>query len=532
MDHDSTPSGLPVTAVSSAEPLPVTTDLQDRDRVPDPNDRHFSTDHLLVNLKARTISSGLVTSAAQLIQFVLNLVSIMVLARLLTPKDFGLVAMATTMNGFLRIFADAGLSTATVQREGITHAQVSNLFWTNLAVGAMITLVLAACAPVLAWFYQEPRILEVTLVLSVTFFLASSGVQHMALLRRQMRFKVIAWVQVASMAAGVLVGIVMALLNYGFWSLVGLNLTTTVAWCLLTWSASRWRPQFPNRGNQTGPLLSFGTNIAAGQFMYSIARGTDGLLIGRFFGADAIGLYSRASVLLTRPLEQAFATLNSVFVPALSRVQAQPERYRRAFLQVYEAIALITFPVTALFLALANPVTLVVLGPKWEKAAVIFGGFTLVALYFPLFNLSSWLFVTQGRGRDSLVGFAIGSVIMVLSFAAGLPFGPAGVAIAYSVSCLLIQLPIRYYIAGRSGPITTTDLWMGFLRYLPLWGVVWATTYLARAFVINSAPLVQVAICTPIGLLVGIILICIVGPFRRRALSLIDALRSLRETGV
>jgi PST family polysaccharide transporter len=346
-----------------------------------------------------------------------------------------------------------------------------------------------------------------------------------------MRFKVIALIQILSMAAGVSVGVAMAFLNYGFWSLVGLNLTTPVVWCLLTWAASRWRPQIPTRGSGTGPLLRFGTHIAAGQFIYAVARGTDSLLIGRFFGADAIGLYSRASVLLTRPLEQAFNTLNTVFVPALSRLQAQPERYRRAFLQVYEAIALTTFPVTGLFLALAHPVTLVVLGPKWEKAAVIFAGFTMVALYFPLFNLSSWLFATQGRGKDSLVGFAIGSVIMVFSFVAGLPFGPAGVAIAYSASCLLIQLPVRYYIAGRSGPVSTTDLWLGFLRYLPLWLVVWGTTCLARVFVVNSAPLVQVVICAPVGLLAGAALIWIITPFRQTALSLIDALRTLRRGG-
>jgi PST family polysaccharide transporter len=233
--------------------------------------------------------------------------------------------------------------------------------------------------------------------------------------------------------------------------------------------------------------------------------------------------------LLTRPLEQAFGTLNSVFVPALSRLQAQPERYRRAFLQVYEAIALTTFPLTGLFLALAHPVTLVVLGPKWEKAAVIFAGFTMVALYFPLFNLSSWLFATQGRGRDSLVGFTIGSIIMVASFVAGLPFGPAGVAIAYSASCLLVQLPVRYYIAGRSGPVSTTDLWMGFLRYLPLWLVVWGATCLARVFLLNSAPLVQVVICAPVGLLAGAALIWIITPFRQSALNLIDALRNFRS---
>src|SRR5438094_6293052 len=144
-------------------------------------EQHFATDHLLTNLRQRTISSGLISAVAQGAQFFLNLAYIMVLARLLVPQDFGLVAMVTTIMGFLRIFQDAGLSTVTVQRQEITHAQVSNLFWVNLTVGSAITLLVAASAPVVAWFYREPRLVGITLGLSVTFLLASSAVQHVAL---------------------------------------------------------------------------------------------------------------------------------------------------------------------------------------------------------------------------------------------------------------------------------------------------------------------------------------------------------------
>ena len=154
-------------------------------------EQHFATCHLLTNLRQRTISSGVITAAAQGAQFLLNLVYIMVLARLLLPREFGLVAMVTTVMGFLRIFQDAGLSTATVQRQEITHAQVSNLFWVNVGVGAVITLLVAALAPAVAWFYHEPRLIGITLVLSSTFLLASLAAQNVALLNRQMRFSAI-----------------------------------------------------------------------------------------------------------------------------------------------------------------------------------------------------------------------------------------------------------------------------------------------------------------------------------------------------
>ncbi|HZD96410.1 MAG TPA: lipopolysaccharide biosynthesis protein, partial [Candidatus Sulfotelmatobacter sp.] len=372
--------------------------------------------------------------SAQGAKFFLNLVSTMILARLLNPRDFGLVAMVMTVTGFLRVFKDAGLSIATVQRERITHAQVSNLFWVNIAVSALGSLIVAGAAPVIARFYHNPRLIGVTLILSTTFIISGSTVQHQALLKRQMRFKALALIEVGSMAIGVLVGVAMAVLGYRYWSLVGSSLSMEIAGLLLTWSVSRWRPQLPVRRSGVGPLVSFGAHRTAGDFLLTVARGTDNLLIGKFYGATAVGLYSRASILLIRPLEQFLGPINAVFMPALCRLQSQPARYRAMFLRLYEVIALMGFLSTGLFLALARPLTLVLLGPKWEETAVIFGGFTVAALCIPLANASTWLLTSQGRGRDILIGQSINSCAVVLSFVAGLPYGPVGVAIAFSVS--------------------------------------------------------------------------------------------------
>src|SRR5437762_3489112 len=249
------------------------------------NQEHIKTDHLLPDLKRRTISGGVVTVSAQVWKFLLNLVSTMILARLLTPRDFGLVVMVTTVTGFLIVFKDAGLSIATVQREKITHAQVSNLFWINLGVSGLGALILAALSPIIAWFYHDSRITPIMLVLSTTFLIAGFRVQHLALLRRQMRFKAIAIIEVGSMATGVLVGVIMALLRYRYWSLVGLSLTAEIAGFLLTGLVSRWRPQLPTRQTGIGPLITFGVHRTASDFIICLARGSDSLLIGRSYGA-------------------------------------------------------------------------------------------------------------------------------------------------------------------------------------------------------------------------------------------------------
>jgi O-antigen/teichoic acid export membrane protein len=489
---------------------------------------HFRTDHLLSNLKGHTISSGAVTVSAQGAKFVLSLISTMVLARLLIPRDFGLVAMVTTVTSFLRVFKDAGLSIATVQRDRITHTQVSNLFWINVGVSVLSSLVVAFLAPVLAWFYRDSRLIGITLLLSTTYVISGSTVQHQALLKRQMRFKAMAVIEVGALATGVTVGIVMALLGFRYWSLVASSLSIEIAGFLLTWSISRWRPQLPSRRSGVGPLVRFGANRTASDFITSVARGSDNLLIGRVFGPASVGLYSRASDLLMRPLEQFLSPINAVFLPALSRLQSHPERYRSTFLRVYEAIALIGFLFTGLFLALARPITLVMLGPKWEQAAIIVGGFTIAAFCVPLANSSTWLFTSQGRGRDLLVAQSINAGVTFSSFLIGLPFGPVGVAIAFSVASLLVRIPILYFAVGRRGPVRTTDLWMRFVRHLPLWIIVFVVTWLTRALANNLAPLVQLLVCGPVGLITAATVIYSFTPQRKVALHLLQTLRELK----
>lgn len=495
----------------------------------DPNRRHFETGHLLTNLRKRTVSGGLLSGLSQAAQFALTLASTAVLARILTPSDFGLVAMVMVFISILGVFRDAGLSTATVQREGITQAQVSNLFWINFAVSGAMTVCMMVFSPAIAWFYHEPRLVAIAVPLSVTFVLNGLTVQHLALLARQIRFKAITATEVGSVVIGIIVGIVMALWGCGYWSMVGLTVSTAIAKLVLAWALSSWRPQKFNRGSGTRPLIGFGARLMTGNLIYFIARCSDGLLIGRLFGAESAGLFSRASVLLMRPLDQLLTTLNAVAVPALSRLQMQPERYRRTFLQIYETAALTTLLFSGLLPALARPLTLVVLGPQWEKASAIFAAFTIAALFIPVVGIATLLFNSQGRGADSLASSVFVSIIVVAGVATGLPFGPFGVALAYSVFGLLLQMPIVFYLAGRRGPVSSSDLWMGFLRHLPIWVVVCAATYAPSALVSKLTPLEQLLLCAPVGLIAGGAFIWLVAPARRVALSALSVAREFKR---
>jgi O-antigen/teichoic acid export membrane protein len=485
----------------------------------------LNTAQLQGNLKERIVSSSLVMLVSQAFQFWLNLASIALLARILKPEDFGLIAMVTTIMGFLRVFSDAGLSAATVQREDITRDQVSNLFWANLAIGALATLLLATAAHAISWLYKEPRVAAVAIALSISFVLTASTVQHQALIRRQMRFGVLASIQVVSMTAGVATATVMALFNWSYWSLVGMQLSSTIMACFMTWCISAWRPSLPSTNSGIVPLLSFGAHLSASSLIWSLARGADALLIGRSSGPVALGLYSRAAALMLRPIDQLMLPVESVFVPALARVQNQPERYRHIFLSAFRLVALMFFVFTAIVLPLSQPITLLILGPQWEGAVPIFASFTLLALYTPIASAASWLLTSQGRGRDFLVSTAFGSVTTVVSFVIGLPYGPSGVALCFSVTSLFVNLPFLVQLCGRTGPVASKLLWKAVFAHAPIWGVVYVATATSALYLAGASLITQLLTSGGVGLVTAIASTYLYSPARQTAESAVEAIK-------
>jgi polysaccharide transporter, PST family len=310
---------------------------------------------------------------------------------------------------------------------------------------------------------------------------------------------------------------------------VGFQITTPVVVCVLTWAVSRWRPQFPVRNSGTRPLLHFGANLAASGFVWGITRGCDTLLIGRFCGSVAVGFYSRAAALLLRPIQTAMDPVESVFVPTLSRLQSDRDGYRRTYFQVYEAIVLASLIFSPLFMLLARPLTLVILGSKWEQAAPIFAAFALGAFALPVATAANWLFISQGRGRDALRNTLIGSGLIVASFLVGLPFGPVGVGLAYSIASVCILLPIHFYFAGRVGFVTTADLWGAFFRHAPVWVVLCVAVWPVRLLTASFAPLTQLLICMPVALLASAVFICLYPPSRHIALNFRHILQVLKS---
>jgi O-antigen/teichoic acid export membrane protein len=398
----------------------------------------LSTEHLHADLKGRSVRGGAWTLISQGAQFVLGSVSTVVLARLLTPADFGIVAMVTAVTSLGQAFADLGLSEATIQRTEITHEQVSILFWINVAIGFGLMLVTMALAPVLVWFYREPRLLDIGLVMSVTFLIGGLRVQHTALLKRQMRFLALAIRDVTSFIIGVPVAIILALRGAGYWAIVAFPLVANITQMVLSWLMVRWLPSLPRRAAKVRSLISFGGNVAASYFITNITRSADSILVGWYWGANPLGLYSRAYNLLMLPVRQLNGPVSSVAIPAYSRLQSDPERFARYYLRTANLIMWIGAPIFAFLFVAAKPVITIVLGHQWEQAAPVFQILAISAVGQLLLDSSSWLLISRGLSKRLLKLLLIVSPIMVVSFIVGLPSGIKGVALCGSLALLAI----------------------------------------------------------------------------------------------
>lgn len=463
-------------------------------------DEYFRTDHLDDDIEGRTVRGGAITSAAQILKSILQISSTLILARLLTPEDFGLVAMVTAVTGFLAMFKDMGLGMVTIQREDITHRQVSALFWINAALGLVITIVVILLSWGLVWFYDQPEVMGIAIGLSVAFMIKGLLVQHEAILRRRMRYRALAVVEVTALAMGLAVAVVLAWWGFAYWALVANTVVYAAAHFIGLWITCRWRPATPGGAEELWELIVFGANLTGFSFVNYFARNLDDVLIGRFHGAGELGLYQKAYEILMVPIKQINTPASRVAIPALSRMADQPDRYRRAYKRILEKLLLITMPLGALLIGASDWVVLTVLGDQWVEAAAIFAVLGISIFSQSIGNTTGWLFISQDRTDDMFRWGFIGSGTAIASFVIGLPWGAFGVALAYSVVGICIRTPWLLWYVGRKGPVRTIDF------YATAWPAALVATGTGAAMIglrqatIFVHPVANLALALPVAL--------------------------------
>lgn len=431
------------------------------------------------SLRGVAARGAAVTGLSQACKIAITMVSLIVVARILSPTDYGVIAMTAPITGFILIFQNLGLSQAIVQARTIGDDQVNALFYYNMIASAAIAAVLVLISPLVAIFYDDPRPGYVTAASALTVLATGLTLQHTALLTRAMRFRALSMVDVANAALVLAVTLAFALWLRSYWALwigafAGAVANMAAVWTLIPWRPSRRIDFASARG-----MVRFGANLTGFNLLNFLSRNLDNVLIAKVWGPVPLGLYDRSYKLMMFPIQNLNAPLNRVMLPALSRVADEPERFRRMFVLAVRAISLAAVPGAIAAAICSDRLIPFLLGPKWADASPIFFWLSLASIAQPVSNATGWLFTATGRTKEMFRWGLISTPITIGSFVAGLPWGAAGVAAAYFLS-QAVRVPSLYALCTRDTPVRARDLYAAIAPTLAGGLLAWGAAALVR----------------------------------------------------
>jgi O-antigen/teichoic acid export membrane protein len=412
-----------------------------------------------MSLRDRTIRGVSWTFGGTVAGQVLSFAITAVLARLLQPADFGLMAMTVAWLGVLNHLNELGFRTALVQRKDLDAAHASSAFWFTAAVGVGWAVAGILLAPLVGGFFGEPRVTGLFRAMSLTFALSGVTVVQTALLTREMRFRQLAGINLAALAASGAVGITLARAGVGAWSLAAQALTLAAVTASATWVAARWRPRAQFTWHAVGDLVRVGRHVVGFDLFNYFVRNGDNILIGRVIGSFALGLYTRAYATMLLPLTAVSGPFASTMLPALSSIQDEPARIRRTYLRTIAAIALVTCPMMVGLLVVADAFVMTIYGQQWRPIVPVLRVLCVLGFAQSIGTTAGWIFVATGR-TDRMFRFGVvASLILIASIVVGILFGTIlSVAVCYAIAGVLVEAP-ALWLSGRLIGMTLMDVW-------------------------------------------------------------------------
>ncbi len=377
-------------------------------------------------------SHAAVSVGGQWCRFVIQMGALAILARLLGPSDFGLVAMALAVAGLATLLSDFGFSMATLQAGELTRQQSSNIFWANAVLGVAAAAVVSLSSPIVAGLYGDERTAHLCQALSVMFIAQALVPQFRAEAALRGRYRAIAAADVLGQAVGAASGIVAATHGAGYWAVAVQQIVAAIVTAGGTAASSGWWPSWPRRAEGMRPLFTFGASAGGVQVLTYVSSNADTVLLGRAWGAGTVGLYNQAYQLFRLPLQQLVAPLTLVAVPWLSQHRRDghlESAFLRAHLGVTYALS-ITF---GLSFAVAEPALQLLLGDGWDGIDVVYRILAVGGLFQAASYAYYWLFLSTATTGVQLRCSAVARVLMIGLLAAGVPWGAEGVAIGSSV---------------------------------------------------------------------------------------------------
>jgi O-antigen/teichoic acid export membrane protein len=408
----------------------------------------FEDHHESADLGRRAVRGGVISIAMQYGNGALQIIGTIILARLLTPADFGLVAIVTVLTSFVPLLIDFGLGDATTQRHRINPGQISSLFWITSGVGTAVAIVISACSPLIATVYREPRLQPIALCSAITFVLWGVSNQHLALLRRAMHFGRIASIQLMGTLLGNLVAIAFAIAGYGYWALVVRPIANALWVAVGAWRGCPWRPGAPVIDAEVKSMARFGLHVMGFSITYSVSRSVDRILLALFYKPAQVGYYQSATTLYENSIFMALAQVHTVGSAALSKLQSNPVALAEKYKAALSTLAFFVMPFAAILSVTGQDLTVLLLGAKWRVAGLLFRILALRGIFQVIESSQGWLHLSIGRADRWRNWGVVTLLVQIAAVLAGMPFGPKGVAVACLIEGVLIAFPSISY-AGR-----------------------------------------------------------------------------------
>jgi O-antigen/teichoic acid export membrane protein len=398
--------------------------------------------------RRRAVRSAGVTVASQAGVFAVQMISTVVLARLLTPADFGVVTMVTTFSLLIMSFGLNGYTEGILQRRDLDHFLASNLFWINFGVGLLSAIAFAGVGPILAEFYRDGRLTRITVGLSLPILISGTSVVHLALLKRGLRFTATSANEVLSTLASVVISVLFAWKGWGYWALIVGLVTRSLVQAAGAWWLCRWMPALPRRAPGTGEVARFAAHVFGRYCLNYGTRNTDNLLVGWRFGSGPLGFYKKAYDLFLLPANQLLVPVADVVLSTLGRLEGGSAQYRRYFLNGLSILAFIGMGAGAVLTLVGRDLIRVLLGPQWGPAGEIFTFFGPGIGIMLIYGTHGLLHLSLGRADRWLRWVVVELIVTGLLFLLGLHWGPVGVAAAWTTSFWILTIPGFWY-AGR-----------------------------------------------------------------------------------
>ncbi|WP_194786119.1 lipopolysaccharide biosynthesis protein [Actinomyces haliotis] len=449
----------------------------------------------------------------QALRIIVQLGNVVVLARLLDNHSYGVVGMVTAVIGIATIFQDFGLSTAAIQGKGLTLAQRSNLWWLNTGAGFILMVIGIAISPLLAVFYHEPAVTLVSMAIAPTFFMAGMVNQYRADLNRNLQVGRLLSVDLVASLLALVAGAVTAGWGWSYWALVVQRVVTALIPLIVLPFLAGWLPRRWDRRAPMRALLGFGVQMAGTSVVSYVAANLDSILMGRFFGANVLGLYNRAVQTMRTPLNQFRPQVTTLGLSVMSKLQDDDERALAYLRRGQLGLGYPVFLSMGLVVAAAPSVVDVVLGSQWLAVVPYM---RLVAIGEGLSTLASvggWIYTSRGLGRAYLRYTMLSAVVRMIAIVIGAQFGAMGVAYAYVASPFILW-PISVLLAGRAGNLRTWPLVWNGLRIFAVSAVATGVTW-AVCLPIAHLPAIVVCLVSCVAMAFAMALLALVLPFVR-----------------